>query len=240
MRPQGGFPPVFPDFTQAVRRRLLTAFVLGSVATLGACQSAYYAAMEKVGYEKRDILSSRVEAARDSQEQAKQELVDALTAFTETVNFKGGELESRYKSLAGHLADSEAAAADVRDRVKAVTNVGEALFSEWTEELTQYRSAELKARSRDQLVVTRRRYDRMVAAMQGAEARLEPALGSLRDQVLYLKHNLNARALGSLQGEVERVDAQVKRLIAEINRAVTEADGFIATLEQPPAAVRDQ
>ena len=142
LRPQRGSPRVPLDSSQAVRRRLITVFVLGSIGGLGACQSAYYAAMEKVGYEKRDILSSRVEAARDSQEQAKQELVDALTAFSETVNFEGGELESRYKSLAGHLADSEAAANDVRQRVQAVSDVGEALFSEWQDELEQYRSGE--------------------------------------------------------------------------------------------------
>ncbi|MEZ5659834.1 MAG: DUF2959 domain-containing protein [Burkholderiaceae bacterium] len=224
------------------RRAALRALVaMASLPLIGACQSAYYAAMEKIGYEKRDILASRVEAARDAQQDAKKEVVDALTAFSETVNFKGGgELEARYKSLASHLADSEAAANDVRQRVQAVSDVGEALFSEWQDELEQYRSAALKARSREQMRSTRKRYDKMLAAMQRAETRIEPALATLRDQVLFLKHNLNARALGSMQGEVDRVDAQVRQLIAEINKAVAEADGFIATLEEPPAASRDQ
>lgn len=223
----------------AAARRLALTLVLAMPLALAGCQSAYYAAMEKVGYEKRDILSSRVEDARDAQEEAKAEVVDALTAFSQTVNFEGGELEARYKSLAGHLSDSEAAAQAVRDRIEAVDDVGEALFSEWEDELGQYRSASLKARSRQQLVDTRRAYDRMLAAMRRAESRLEPALGTLRDQVLFLKHNLNARALGALRGEVDRVDAQVKRLVAEINKAVAEANGFIRTLETPPAAGRD-
>lgn len=224
---------------RAVVRAATAAAALALGASLAGCQSAYYSAMEKIGYEKRDILSSRVESARDAQQQAKEEVVDALTAFSETVNFKGGELEARYKSLAGHLTDSETAAQNVRDRIDAVGQVGDALFREWGEELEQYRSATLKARSREQMLTTRRRYDRMIAAMRQAEARLEPALGTLRDQVLFLKHNLNARALSSLQGEVARVDAQVNRLIKDLNAAIEEANGFIETLEAPPAAARD-
>ena len=222
-----------------LRRRAMALALVAPVALAG-CQTAYFAAMEKIGYEKRDILSSRVEDARDAQQEAKTEVVDALTAFSETVSFEGGELESRYKALAGHLADSEAAAEDVRKRVQAVDDVGEALFLEWADELEQYSSAALKARSRQQMIDTRRGYDRMLAAMRRAESRLEPALGTLRDQVLFLKHNLNARAMGALRGEVGRVDAQVKRLVADINKAVAEADGFIKTLEAPPAASRDQ
>ena len=37
---------------------------------LAGCQSAYYSAWEKLGYAKRDILTSRVESARDSQQEA--------------------------------------------------------------------------------------------------------------------------------------------------------------------------
>ncbi|MGB7180784.1 MAG: DUF2959 family protein, partial [Burkholderiaceae bacterium] len=85
-------------------------------------------------------------------------------------------------------------------------------------------------RSTQQLVQTDADYKRLIAALKKAEGRLEPALSPLRDQVLFLKHNLNARALSSLRGEVSRVDTQVDRLIADINQAVAEADSFIKGL----------
>ncbi|MGB7181816.1 MAG: DUF2959 domain-containing protein [Burkholderiaceae bacterium] len=198
---------------------------------LSACQTAYYAAMEKVGFEKRDILSNRVEDARDAQVQAKEEIVDALEAFSKTVNYQGGKLEAQYKSLKGHLEDSEDAAANVRKRVADVEKVGDALFREWRDELSKYTSADLKRRSTQQLVQTDADYKRLIAALKKAEGRLEPALSPLRDQVLFLKHNLNARALSSLRGEVSRVDTQVDRLIADINQAVAEADSFIKGLK---------
>ena len=199
---------------------------------LAGCETAYYSAMESVGFAKRDILASRVEAARDSQQEAKEEITDALTEFGRVVSYQGGDLEAQYRKLAAQLEDSEEAAAAVRTRIRDVENVAEALFDEWRDELAQYSSASLRTQSEKQLRETRARYATLIGAMKRAESRLEPALQPLRDQVLFLKHNLNARAIAGLQGEVARVDAQVNQLVAELNAAIAEANRFIADLER--------
>jgi len=198
---------------------------------LAGCQSAYYAAAEKVGFAKRDILVSRVEAARDSQQDAKEEITDALAEFRKVVDFDGGGLETRYDSLAAQLADSERAADVVRERIRAVDHVAEALFDEWEGELEQYSDAGLRSKSERQLRATRSKYDQLMTAMRRAESKLDPALRPLRDQVLYLKHNLNARAIAGLKGEAAKVDVEVNRLVRELDRAIAEADRFIAELE---------
>lgn len=218
--------------------RTLVAIGLASIVSflvLPGCQSAYYSAMEKVGYAKRDILTSRVKSARDSQEEAKEEITDALTEFGKVVSYQGGNLETQYNRLADQLEDSEEAAAAVRQRVADVKSVGDALFKEWKDELAKYSSAELRSKSEQQLRQTRARYDEMLGAMKRAEARLDPALQPMRDQVLFLKHNLNARAVAGLKGEVAKVDAQVNQLVKELNASISEANRFIANLEQEPS-----
>ena len=40
----------------------------------GGCQKAYYGTMEKFGVHKRDIMVDRVEEARDSQQEAKEQV----------------------------------------------------------------------------------------------------------------------------------------------------------------------
>ena len=205
--------------------------MLAAAMLLSGCQSAYYAAAEKVGYAKRDILVDRVESARDSQQDAREEITDALTEFRKVVAVDGGQLEARYKSLAAQLEDSEQAADAVRERIDAVEHVAAALFDEWNAELAQYSDAGLRARSEQQLNRTRARYQEMIGAMKRAESRLDPALQPLRDQVLFLKHNLNARAIAGLRGEVAQVDAQVDALVRELDKAIAEADRFIADLE---------
>lgn len=210
------------------RNRMLA--LIAAALVLAGCETAYYSAMETVGFAKRDILASRVESARDSQAEAKREITDALTEFGKVVSYEGGELEGRYERLASQLEDGEQAAERVRSRIADVDSVGEALFREWERELDQYTDAKLRARSAEQLRATRSRYDDMLGAMRRAEAKLEPALAPMRDQVLFLKHNLNARAVAGLKSEAAQVDARVNQLVRELDRAIAEADRFIAGL----------
>jgi hypothetical protein len=214
--------------------RLLRAFLPGLLIAsfLAGCDTLYLGAMEKMGYAKRDILSSRVKAARDAQEDAKQEIQSALEEFGKVVNFSGGDLEATYKKLNGELESSEERAETVRKRISDVESVGDALFKEWNKELDQYSSKELRRKSEAKYTQTKARYNEMLAAMKKAEQRIDPVLKPLRDQVLYLKHNLNATALSSLKGEVVKIDAQVNQLVKDMNRSIAEADKFIAGLDK--------
>ena len=200
-----------------------------------ACDTAYIAAMDKMGYAKRDILSSRVKSARDAQEEAKKDIQNALDQFEKVVAYQGGNLETTYKKLNSELQSSEDSAKTVRKRSEDVESVADALFSEWTTELSQYSSADLRRKSEAKLTQTQIRYNNMLGAMKRAEQRIDPVLKPLRDQVLYLKHNLNARALAAIKGELVKVDAQVDRLVKDMNRSIAEADKFLQTMEKEPA-----
>ncbi|HET6676529.1 MAG TPA: DUF2959 domain-containing protein [Nitrospiraceae bacterium] len=214
-------------------RRFLPCILIALV--LPGCDTIYLGAMEKMGYAKRDILSSRVKAARDAQEEAKQEIQSALEEFGKVVNFSGGDLEATYKKLNGELESSEERAEAVRKRIDDVESVGDALFNEWKKELDQYSSKSLRQKSEAKYTQTKSRYGEMLAAMKKAEKRIDPVLRPLRDQVLYLKHNLNAQALSSLKGELVKVDAQVDQLVKDMNRSIAEADKFIQGLEKEEA-----
>ncbi len=198
---------------------------------LSGCQSAYYGAWEKLGVEKRDILVDRVENAKESQEDAQEQFADALEEFSALINFDGGELEDVYDELNGEYEDSKAAAENVTARIDKVQSVADALFSEWEDELERYDSAKLRRSSEEKLRVTRRQYDTMIKAMRKAESRMEPVLTALQDNVLYLKHNLNASAVGALQGELETIQQDVTRLISEMKASVAESDAFIRTMK---------
>lgn len=202
---------------------------------LTACDTAYIATMEKMGYAKRDILSSRVKSARNAQEDAKKEIQSALEQFGKVVGYQGGDLEATYKKLNSELESSEDSAETVRKRIKDVESVADSLFAEWKTELGQYSSADLRRKSEEKLTQTKTRYNEMLGAMKKAEQRIDPVLKPLRDQVLYLKHNLNARALAAIKGELVKVDAQVDQLVKDMNKSIAEADKFIQSMEKDPA-----
>lgn len=213
-------------------RVVLAIMLLWIPLSLSSCDKAYIATMEKMGYAKRDILSSRVKSARDAQEEAKQEIQTTLEQFGKVVSYEGGDLEATYKKLSSELETSEDGAETVKKRIQDVESVAGALFSEWEQELGQYSSADLRRKSQAKLTQTKSRYKDMLAAMKRAEQRIEPVLKPLRDQVLYLKHNLNARALAAIKGELVKVDAQVDQLVKDMNRSIAEADKFIQSMEK--------
>lgn len=210
-------------------RLLLTGLLM---LLLTACSTAEFALKEKFGIHKREILVDRVEDARDSQQEAKEEFASALEEFSAVLNFQGGTLENKYKQLQATLDGSEERADEVRSRIDKVEVVAEALFDEWEDELSLYSNDSLRRSSATKLRETRSHYQRLMAAMRRAEAKIEPVLRPLRDQVLYLKHNLNAQAIASLQSELGRVEGDVSTLLLEMEAAIREADAFIGRMEE--------
>jgi chromosome segregation ATPase len=209
--------------------RLTTALTL--LVLVPACSSAYYGAMETFGVHKRDILVDRVEEARDGQEQAKEQFASALEHFTAVVGLEGGDLQEQYGKLKAELERSEERAGDVTDRIDSVESVADALFDEWEAELDQYSDPKLRRSSEEQLKDTRRNYKKMLAAMRRAESKMEPVLTVFRDQVLFMKHNLNARALASLEGVAAELDTDVAALIRDMQTSIDEANAFISRME---------
>lgn len=211
-------------------RKLPTIALLAAIPFLSSCTTAYYRALETVGIEKRDILADRVDEARDSQTEAKEQFTSALDRYRSVVNVEGGDLERIYDRLAAELERSQTRAQAVEERVGAVESVAEDLFKEWEAEINEYSDPQLRRRSQQLLTGTRSDYRRLIAAMQRAEAAMEPVLTLFNDQVLFLRHNLNARAIGSLEAELDDMERATANLIQEMERSIAEANRFIEAL----------
>ncbi|WP_461538179.1 DUF2959 domain-containing protein [Spongorhabdus nitratireducens] len=199
---------------------------------LTGCESAYYSAMEKVGIHKRDILVDRIEDTQEAQEEAQEQFKSALERFRSVVNFDGGDLEDAYNELNDEYESSTAVAEDVRNRIAEIKDVSEALFDEWEEETRLYKSSALKQDSLRKLKKTRRHYRQMLSTLERSESRMQPVLDAFQDQVLYLKHNLNASAIAALKGEFGNIKADIERLIREMQVSIDQSREFVETLKQ--------
>ena len=204
--------------------------IAGLMAFSAGCQGVYYKTMETFGKHKRDILVSRVGNARDAQEDAKQQFQSALEKFSSVVKVPSSELQNKYNQLKTELDRSEAKAKAVSTRIADVEKVAKALFDEWQSELDQYTNRDLRRTSEQKLKQTQARYDQLIGAMKQAERKIDPVLSAFRDQVLFLKHNLNAQAVASLQGELVSIESNVASLIKEMDASIAEANTFINSM----------
>lgn len=202
------------------------------VSFFGGCSTAYYGAMEKVGIYKRDILVDRVEDARDAQSEAQEQFKSALEQFGAVVQIENTDLKKAYDKLNAEYEDSEKAANKVSERINKVESVADDLFEEWEDELKLYKSADLRRSSQRKLQKTKTRYREMLASMHRAEKSMAPVLRTFRDNVLFLKHNLNAQAIGSLRSEFSTLKGEIDGLIKNMNEAIKTSNKFIADIKQ--------
>jgi hypothetical protein len=216
------------------RPRFLCAAVLLAVLPtlcITGCQSIYNATMENVfGYEKRELFKKSVTALQSEQKEAQKEFKDALTRLKELYGFRGGELESVYEKVKTSYERCAEETKSVGERIENMEDLAKSMFSEWETELKQYSNPNLAATSREQLRLTKERFAQLDKTVREAEASMQPVLSQLKDNVLFLKHNLNAAAIGSLQGEAGSIQKQIEELLTRMNASIAASDKFIQSL----------
>lgn len=214
-----------------MRRSRTVVTLMALLIVIGGCRTAYYSTMERFGVEKRHLLKDNVQKAQKEQQQASEEFKDVLTRIQEIYGFDGGDLEKAYKKLKADYDDCESRADAVHKRIANVEQIAEDLFKEWEQEIDQISNAEFRSNSRASLYDTKQRFARLHDVMVQAESRLNPVLQQVNDYVLYLKHNLNAQAIGALRQEVDSIQIEVEALISDMQRSIREADAFLEDFE---------
>jgi hypothetical protein len=203
----------------------------GSGMSLPSMDSVTDFSIDRLWKEPRDLLVDRVEDARDTQQETIEEFQTAMEKFKSVTGFEGGELEAQYEKLNTAYERSADQAAGIGDKVDKVTLAANALLDEWRIELKDYHDERMRRMAEIKFDQTRAHAERLIASMRAVETRTKPVLALFRDQVLFLKHNLNARAISSLDRERVRIEGDVNVLIADMQAAIDEADRFIMALK---------
>lgn len=213
-------------------KRLIASGLIATSLLLSGCQSAYYGAMEKVGYHKRDIMVDRVKDAKKSQQDAQKEFSSALEEMQALLNYSDGNLEKAYSRAKDEYESAQSAADNVSNRINKVEDVAEALFDEWQNEISEISKANLRRNSEAKLKETRRAYEQLIKSMRRAESKMPPILTAMKDNMLYLKHNLNAQAIGAIKSEFASLQTDISGLIKEMDTSINESSKFIEALEK--------
>ena len=215
------------------RINTITSLLIMSVFAMAliGCQSAYYTMWEKLGKEKRHLLRDQVENSRSDQEKASEAFKDALTRLKEMYGFQDGDLEKMYSHLSDDYDNCSRRAAIIDERIEKIQRIAQDLFAEWRLEIDQIHNPTFRSQSTQKLKATESRFTNLESALITARRRMTPVLGDLKDYVLFLKHNLNTQAIGSLKGEAASIETDVGRLVRDIQRSIQEADAFLDEIE---------
>lgn len=190
----------------------------------------YYSARESIGEHKRDIVVYQVEQACTSLQDTRNEFEDALSKFKSLVYVSESSLEHRYNMLNRQYQFCRAKSDTVSNRIRAIEDVSQALFAEWEHELNDYTDRNLRNSSKQQLREAKQNYAKLIKTMRQAETKIHPVLAAFKDQVLFLKHNLNARAISALHHEFTEIAIDIAQLIQAMELTIMEANRFVTLI----------
>ncbi len=214
-----------------IMRFIKNTLLAAAVVSVAGCTTVKYNTLEKIGIHKRDLLVGNVEDTRDAQKDAQKEFKDALERFGSVVSLENTNLKKAYDRLSDEYDDARDAADEVSEQIEEVEDVAGDLFKEWREEIKTYSDEVLRRDSENKLRDTEARYKEMHKSMKQAEASMQPVLSSLHDNVLYLKHNLNAQAVGSLRSTFSNLQGDIGVLVERMNQSIARSDDFIKQMK---------
>lgn len=212
------------------RHALPLAALLAAAFFLSGCSSLYFDTMGVLGKSKREILVSRVDKARASQEQAREQFVVNHELFRAVPQSSERNLVGQYKALRRETKRTNSRADEVRKRIASVESVANSLFRDWEKDQARLRNPSYAGASERSLAETRQRYDAMMQVMRRAEEAMGPALDDYHDAVIFLRHNLTLRAVASLDANLAETEQHTRTLVLELERSIEEADRFLDEL----------
>ncbi len=201
------------------------------VLFMSSCQTtSYYKTKGLFGAEKRELLVDSVEGVRNSLQETVDVFQIATAGLNVVINVKDKKMEERYEHLKNDYENCKSESDDVRPRIDTMETMSGDFFDEWMEEMQLYTNESFRNASRDKYNKTRKRYTKLVQSFRDVEGKLEPTLNGFRDQVLFLKHNINAQSVTSLEDELVTVEAEIEALIRELQVAIKDTDVFLSSM----------
>ncbi len=218
------------NIQEALRRIApVLAFSGAACATLGDHASMLRSSL--FGPKKtEDRLAEEVREARTEQAEAQDEFTTAFHLFQRLTAPQAVELENLDDDLKDSIEDCNEAASRLSERVAVIRTDSELLFNEWRAELEQFSSEDLREKSESMLLDTEQRAGRVIATLERVQAKMEPVLLKLQDYALFFNHNLNPRAIATLEDTYDDFDRELKALDAEIATAQDEMNSFLEAL----------
>jgi len=217
------------------RSRRLPAFVLAA-ALAAACQSSGHHGSFLIfggAHAPQEDLVERVHGAKAETASAREDYGTAFRLYQRLTAPQAVELEDLSDDFSDSIDDCQERADDLAERIESVRAASEELFKGWNEELTHFSGDVLRKKSEAMLQDTQARTQRVLDALERVRTRTDPVLKKLKDYALFFNHNLNARAIATLQDTYKDFDAEFKALDAELVKAQSEIAAFLANFEKP-------
>jgi hypothetical protein len=201
----------------------LTAGILLGLSGLGLSQGQGVKQTEKLLKQAGETVKAVSEGRAQVQK--------TLDTYNSLVQGKAEDPKKAYKNLQKEMERCDDRVADVQRKRDEMQVEADKYFGDWNSSLAGISDPGLRKQSEDRLSKARAQYDGILEATEAAGADFKPFMTSLKDQVVYLGHDLNPAALKSLAGTASKLNGDATALFGKIDGAVSKANSYITAFK---------
>ena len=162
--------------------------------------------------------------------QAKLQFQKTMDVYNAVLADDAKDRKALYKKLQGEMETTEKRRADVLRADDEMKTDADIVFKSWADSTGAIASPDLKKRSEERLAKTKERCAQIQAAGHRVGEAYLPFMSTLKDQVTYLGHDLNAEAVASLKKDAAKVNAQAQEVTKRVDEAVATINASIGAL----------
>jgi len=213
------------EFTRTLETAALSLMLAIGWTTVAAAQA---------GVKQAENLVKKTEASAKAITEAREQIKTTLDGYNALIEGNVEDTKKAYGNLQKEMDRSDDRAEDVGKRIDEMNVEADKYFADWTRSLDGISSPDLRARSEERMKDARSRYDQILATTGKAGDMFASFIQNLRDQVTYLGHDLNPRALASLEGDATKLNTAAESFFGKIDSAIDEATSYAASLRPQP------
>ena len=218
--------------TRSVRATVLALFAL----LVCGCKALGGSLLVGGPHAPQEDLVARARGAERETQEARTDFAAAFLLYQRLTAPQAVELERLSDEFEDSVETCEDRARDLSERMDSIRAETQDLVKSWNEELARFSSEAVRKKSEAQMRDTEERAQRLLAALERLQGRMKPVLMKLQDYALFFDHNLNPRAIATLQDTYKDFDKEFKSLESELGKAQTEIADFLAYFMAPALA----
>ena len=143
---------------------------------------------------------------------------------------EGKDRRKLYKNLMKEMDNCDKRVEGVRKRTAEMNGAASMYFEERGKSVESIGSEDLRARGQARLEESKAEYAHILELGQAAGGDYQGFMAKLRDQVLFLGHDLNPDALASLDDDVKKQNKAATELYAKIDGTITAFNTYTGAL----------
>lgn len=162
---------------------------------------------------------------------ARRQVSTTVSDYNQILDGEAEDNRAAYKKLQKALKKSEKSAAAVGAQAEKMDLAASDYFAGWEASLSEITSDDMRTRSEERMKETRERYDGILQAGRQAGEAFRPFVTQLKDQIVFLGHDLNPAAIEDLQDDAEKLNSQAKEVFSRVDETMRTALRYMASLK---------